>query len=60
MACKRAGFWSTWLSQSVEHVTLALGVVSSSPTLSVEVTQSLLALLSLDCWDLSSTREDQA
>ena len=27
-----------WLAQSVEHVTLALEVVSSSPTLGVEIT----------------------
>ena len=28
----------TWLAQLVEHVTLDLGVVSLSPTLSVEIT----------------------
>ena len=27
----------TWLAQSVVHVTLGLGVVSSSPTLDVEL-----------------------
>ena len=27
-----------WLTQFVEHVTLDLGVVSSSPTLGVEIT----------------------
>lgn len=30
--------WSVWLAQSVEHVTLDLQVVSSSPTLSMEFT----------------------
>ena len=28
----------TWLAHSVEHATLDLGVVSSSPTLGVEIT----------------------
>lgn len=28
----------SWLSQSVEHVTLELGVVNSSPTLGIELT----------------------
>ena len=28
----------TWLAQSVEHVTLGLGVVSLSPILGVEIT----------------------
>ena len=28
----------TWLAQSVEHVTLDLGVMSSSPTLGIEIT----------------------
>ena len=28
----------TWLAQLVEHVTLNLGVMSSSPVLSVEIT----------------------
>ena len=28
----------TWLAQSVEHATLDLGVVTSSPTLGVEIT----------------------
>lgn len=31
-------FRGTWLAQSVEHVTLDLGVVSLSPTLGVEMT----------------------
>jgi len=31
-------YWGAWLAQSVEHTTLDLGVVSSSPTLGVEVT----------------------
>ena len=30
----------TWLVQSVEHVTLGLGAVSSSPTLFVEITKN--------------------
>jgi len=30
--------WGAWLAQWVEHVTLDLGVVSSSPTLGVEIT----------------------
>ena len=30
--------WGTWLAQSIEHVTLDLGVVSSSPTLGIEIT----------------------
>ena len=35
--------WAAWLAQLVEHVTLDLGVVSSSPMLGVEVTlQKLL------------------
>ena len=29
---------SSWLAQSVEHVTLDLEVVSSSPTLGIEIT----------------------
>jgi len=29
--------WGAWLTQSVEHATLHLGVVSSSPTLGVEI-----------------------
>ena len=28
----------TWLAQSVKHATLDLGVVSSSPTLGVQIT----------------------
>ena len=32
---KREG--GTWLAQSIEHVTLDLGVMSSSPTLGVEI-----------------------
>ena len=30
--------WGAWLAQLVEHVALDLGVVSSSPMLSVEIT----------------------
>jgi len=30
--------WGTWLAQSVEHVTLYLTVMSSSPTLGMEPT----------------------
>lgn len=29
--------WDVWLAQSVEHLTLDLGFVSSSPTLSVQI-----------------------
>lgn len=39
-ACDESGqvsVWDTWLAQSVERVTLNLGVVSLSPTLGVEV-----------------------
>ena len=32
------GYWGTWLTQSVEHVTLYFGIVSSSLTLGVEIT----------------------
>ena len=31
-------FWGAWLVQLVEYVTLDISVVSSSPTLSVEIT----------------------
>ena len=31
-------FGGTWLAQSVEHMTLDFGVVSSSPTLGAEIT----------------------
>ena len=37
--------WGVWLAQSVEHVTLDLGVVSSSPTLDVEITYKKVILL---------------
>ena len=30
--------WGAWWAQSVEHVTLDFGVVSSSPTLDAEIT----------------------
>lgn len=30
--------WAAWLDDSVEHVTLDLGLLSSSPTLDVELT----------------------
>ena len=30
--------WGGWLAQSVEHVTLDVGVISLSPTLGVEFT----------------------
>ena len=30
--------WGTWLALSVEHVTLDLGVLSSSPMLGIELT----------------------
>ena len=33
---KPSNRWGTWLAHSVEHVTLELNVVSSSPTLGVE------------------------
>ena len=37
---KEKDFGGTWLTQSVEHVTLDLGVVSSSSMLGVEITQN--------------------
>ena len=33
---KKCQCWDTWLALSIEHVTLDLGVVSSSPTLGIE------------------------
>ena len=33
---KNCSYGGTWVTQSIEHVTLDLGVVSSSPTLRVE------------------------
>ena len=33
----RNSWWGTWLAQSVEHVTLDLGVVSSNPMLGTEI-----------------------
>ena len=38
MAAKKIQDWSTWLAQSVEHVTLDLKVVSSSHMLGIEIT----------------------
>ena len=35
---KGGGIRGTWLAQLVKHATLDLGVVSSSPTLGVEIT----------------------
>ena len=39
---EREGIWGTWLAQFIhmqlEHTTLDLGVVGSSPTLGVEIT----------------------
>ena len=32
----------TWLAQSEEQVTLGLGVMSSSPTLGVEMTKNII------------------
>jgi len=32
------GFWGAWLAQLVERKTLDLEVISSSPTLGVEIT----------------------
>lgn len=34
----KTSFRGTWLAQQVEHATCDQGVVSSSPTLSVEIT----------------------
>lgn len=36
---KRSLSWGTWLPPSIEHGTLGLRVMSSSPTLGVESTQ---------------------
>jgi len=33
----RGNIWGAWLAQSVEHMTLDLGVVSSSPTLGLDI-----------------------
>ena len=38
---KKNSIWDTWLAQLEEHATLDLGVVSSSPTLSVEITKKI-------------------
>ena len=35
---KKIKFWAIWLADLEEHATLDLGVVSSSPTLGVEIT----------------------
>ena len=35
---KKGDYWGVWLARSVEHLTLDLGVVNSSPTLRVEIT----------------------
>ena len=35
---KRARFRGSWLVQSVEHVTLDLRLINSSPTMGVEIT----------------------
>ena len=35
---KNPGCWGAWLVKLVEHVTLYLTVVSSSPTIGVEIT----------------------
>lgn len=35
---KHSSYWGTWLAQSLEHVTLSLRVVSSNPTLGIEIT----------------------
>ena len=36
MASEKRKKWGAWLAQSVKHMTLDLGVVSSSPTLGVD------------------------
>ena len=38
MYIKGIFIWGAWLAQSEEHVSLDLGVVSSSPMLGVEIT----------------------
>jgi len=38
--------WGTWLVQSVEHVTLDLGFVSSGPVLGIELTLKKKKMLS--------------
>jgi len=35
---KRYKIWGTWLSQLVEHMTLDLRIMSSGPTLGIEIT----------------------
>ena len=54
---RRVAFRGTWLAQSVEFVTLDLGVVSSSPTLGVEFTlkkkKRRLAFRSMDTLEFS-------
>ena len=37
-AHQKALSWGIWLTQSMDHVTLDQGVVSSSPTLDMEMT----------------------
>lgn len=37
--------WNAWLAQPIEHATLDLGVMSSSPTLGVEMTLKNKSLL---------------
>ena len=38
MAINKSTNRGAWLAQSEEHMTLDLGVVSSSPTLGIEIT----------------------